>query len=200
MCPQAAVALRARFDESNPAWSTLASRCYTPLPLNRAVSNATSVLVSGTALDAAEDVRDYPVYVLDRKTITPSFDAYYVFVKDGDAPGTEAETRNLVTLPTRSPNARSPNAPVLGAEEAGHIPADGEVIKLHGHFGWVPVDGILSWKTRTASLISATFTGVCTSEGLPLRSMAFPSLAFRPLPFACYPAFCFLVMSRCPSV
>ena len=46
-------------------------------------------------------------------TITPFFDAYYVFVKDGDAPGTEAETRNLVTLPTRSPNARSPNAPVL---------------------------------------------------------------------------------------
>ena len=83
--------------------------------------------------------------MLDRTKVVDGVDSYYVFVKAGDAQGAQPETRAVVALPATT------NKPAI-------------VLKLHGHFGWVPVD-LLSWETQTAGLVndpSSSFRNLAT--------------------------------------
>lgn len=164
MCPSGCLANGASFTPSHPCWEILSVGGFTPLQLDRAIGNCRSVLVSSAGIDAASDAREYPVWILDIASVTPSVEAYYVFVKTGDATETTEETRQLASLPS----------------SADSEPDD--IVRLRGHFGWIPVDGILDWAKGIAGLISTTFTGVRTAEsGVSLRTLSPPVLSFRPL-------------------
>lgn len=156
-CPHASLAPGVCFDEHHAQWEPLMRQGYPLLKLTHSIPNAENVLQSAVGRNAAEMARNYRVWILNQ-----SMDAFYVFVREGEVNGAPIQSYTLCTLPA------------LEAE------TEETVVRLRGHFGWVSKDA-LTWQTKTAGLITATFSDIRTKQGLPLRTLTSPSLMFCPL-------------------